>query len=162
MNIFFLHEHPRLAAQAHCDSHVIKMVLETAQILSTTHAYLSSEWAPYLYRPTHVHHPSLKWTRASSENYQWLYTLFTELHEEFMFRRGKSHESFLKLSEPLSNVPGRLAPRGLLPPFLALPDRFKQHYDGTWSNAVELYREYYRSNKVHLHQWTKRKEPTWI
>ena len=35
MNIFFLHKHPVIAAQMQCDKHVVKMVLETAQMLST-------------------------------------------------------------------------------------------------------------------------------
>ena len=35
MNIFFLHRNPKIAARMQCDKHVVKMVLETAQMLST-------------------------------------------------------------------------------------------------------------------------------
>ena len=37
MNIFYLHNDPQIAAQMHCDKHVVKMILEYAQLLSTAH-----------------------------------------------------------------------------------------------------------------------------
>ncbi len=40
MNIFALDIDPRLAAQAHLDRHVVKMILEYAQLLSTAHRLL--------------------------------------------------------------------------------------------------------------------------
>ena len=37
MNIFFLDENPTLSAQYHVDKHVVKMILETAQLLCSVH-----------------------------------------------------------------------------------------------------------------------------
>ena len=37
MNIFVLHLQQKLAAQYHCDKHVVKMLLETVQLLYTAH-----------------------------------------------------------------------------------------------------------------------------
>ena len=37
MNIFHLHEDPKICAEYHCDKHVVKMILETAQMLSTAY-----------------------------------------------------------------------------------------------------------------------------
>ena len=43
MNIFYLHPDPTIAAQMMCDKHVLKMVLETAQLLSTAHRELDGD-----------------------------------------------------------------------------------------------------------------------
>ena len=43
MNIFFLHQNPFVSAQYHCDKHVIKMITETAQMLSTAHRILDGK-----------------------------------------------------------------------------------------------------------------------
>lgn len=40
MNIFYLHESPAFAAEMHCDQHVRKMLIESAQLLSTAHRVL--------------------------------------------------------------------------------------------------------------------------
>lgn len=41
MNIFFLADDPDEAALLHCNEHVVKMVLESAQMLSTAHRILN-------------------------------------------------------------------------------------------------------------------------
>ena len=43
MNIFYLHENPEICAEYHCDKHVVKMILETAQMLSTAHRIIDGE-----------------------------------------------------------------------------------------------------------------------
>ena len=40
MNIFYLNEDPRVAAEEHCDKHVCKMTIEYCQLLSTAHRAL--------------------------------------------------------------------------------------------------------------------------
>ncbi len=69
MNIFALDTDPVTCAQYHCDKHVIKMILESVQMLSTTCSILGAE-APY--KPTHANHPCTKWVRESWENFGWL------------------------------------------------------------------------------------------
>lgn len=61
MNIFRLDNDPISAAIYQCDKHVVKMCLETAQLLSTTHRVLDGEEAsPVLYKATHKNHPSAR------------------------------------------------------------------------------------------------------
>ena len=46
MNIFYLHKKPEISAQLHCDKHVVKMIIEYAQMLSTAHRMLDGR--PYV------------------------------------------------------------------------------------------------------------------
>ena len=116
MNIFILDENIEKCAQYHCDKHIIKMILESAQLLCTAHwinkyaGYIprkitSEEWEkvrvqktndprdfPYL--PTMYNHPCSIWVRESLDNYEWLYKLADELNKEYGYRYGgKSHKS---------------------------------------------------------------------
>jgi len=43
VNIFYLDKNPKIAAEMHCDKHVVKMITETAQLLSTAHRILDGE-----------------------------------------------------------------------------------------------------------------------
>ena len=43
MNIFVLNKDPVLAAQEQCDKHVVKMIVESAQMLSTAHRMLDGQ-----------------------------------------------------------------------------------------------------------------------
>jgi hypothetical protein len=70
VNIFVLHKHPRQAARMQCDQHVVKMTLESAQMLSTVINELGGE-GPY--KSTHVNHPCSVWARQSLGNFLWLY-----------------------------------------------------------------------------------------
>lgn len=97
MNIFYTSSCPKKCAQYLDDKRVIKMVLETAQILSIalrTSGYKGSQ----AYKVTHKNHPSCIWTRSSRENYKWLLDHFKALSSEFVRRRGKTHKS-MELTE---------------------------------------------------------------
>ena len=37
MNVFYLHEDPQICAQMHADRHVVKMIVEYGQMMSTAH-----------------------------------------------------------------------------------------------------------------------------
>jgi hypothetical protein len=112
MNIFVLDNDTRLAALYHCDKHVVKMILETAQLLCTAHRELDGdERAARLsfYRATHKNHPCAKWARETRANYLWLYDLLKWLLHEYTFRYSKVHKVerdglFLKLAEPPANI----------------------------------------------------------
>ena len=43
MNIFYLSTNTDECARYHCDKHVVKMILETAQMLSTAHRVLDGD-----------------------------------------------------------------------------------------------------------------------
>lgn len=78
-----------MCAQNHCDVHLIKMILETAQMLSTAHIVLDNNVVAY--KKTHENHPCAVWMRETSENYAWSVLFLTELLAEYTFRFGKVH-----------------------------------------------------------------------
>ena len=82
--------HPRKAAEAHCDKHIVKMCLETAQILSTVNRLLGDS-SETLYKVTHQSHPCVKWVLEDSKNYFWLMQLFHCLLLEYQHRYNKEH-----------------------------------------------------------------------
>ena len=89
MNIFYLARDPEIAAQMMCDKHVVKMILESAQMLSTAHRVLDGdEYANShgLYKMAHKNHPSTIWVRSSVKNYMWLYDHMIALMNEYTHR----------------------------------------------------------------------------
>lgn len=157
MNIFYLDNDPKIAAQYHCDKHVIKMILESGQLLSTAHRVLDPDVSfEDLYKETHVNHPSAIWVRQGVENYQWVYDLMIYLNEEKHFRYGSGdHLTVTKLRDFLKNPPKNI-PSGSTELILAMPEQYQT------DDPVESYRNYYRESKQHLHHWKKRGEPSWI
>ena len=61
MNIFFLSTDPEEAAKMACDRHSIKMILESAQMLSTVLRQHGYDGETYIYGITHAKHPSTIW-----------------------------------------------------------------------------------------------------
>ena len=88
MNIFVVDYNPVRAAKMLCDQHVVKMPLESAQILCAAY---EQEKAPY--RRTHYNHPCTIWTRTSKENYLWLIDHGLALCHEYTYRYQKVHKS---------------------------------------------------------------------
>ena len=86
MNIFYLHNDPRIAAKYHCDKHVVKMILESAQMLSTAHRIIDKSDDDILYREAYKNHPSTIWVRSGLYHYKWLQSLFNSLGKEFEHR----------------------------------------------------------------------------
>jgi hypothetical protein len=177
MNLFFLSRNPREAARAHCNRHVVKMVLETAQLLSTAHRVADGRLAcgtsksgrkasvrvlsdagreGLLYRATHANHPVAAWIRKSSRHYAWAYRLFQELLCEYQFRYGKVH-ACSKLLAALAAPPTAVRDAGFDEPPKCMPEKF--HAAG---DAVACYREYYREDKHHLLQYKARDRPAWL
>ena len=166
MNIFVLDRDPFKCAQYHCDKHVVKMILESAQILSTTHHELKTSLHenPYItiYKATHRNHPCTIWTRKCIENYQWLSLLALELCNEYTFRYGKVHSSetliqHLAISWPFipSHKENNIC---CVTPFVqAMPEKYKIEND-----AVTAYRNYYKYEKKHFAKYTKREVPAWL
>lgn len=160
MNIFFLDENPRLAAQYHVDKHVVKMILESAQILCTVIDTLSDFTVPY--KSTHVNHPCTVWARQSRANAMWLYALMMELNDEYKYRYHKieDHKSVKAFEEygifdKLQNI--QFPSLDFTPPALAMPD-----YCQIYNNPVDCYRLYYKLEKEHVHKWTNREKPYWV
>ena len=118
MNIFYLDKNPKIAAQMHCDKHVVKMVLEYAQILSTAHRVIDGDEVADregLYKIAHKNHPSTAWARAGRGNYNWLSDLWGYLGNEYTHRYGKVHKAATKewLFYAPDNIPHRTVFTGL-------------------------------------------------
>lgn len=167
MNIFYLHHNPFLAAQYHCDKHVIKMILESAQMLSTAHRVLDGyiTMSPkkrfnldeprdsILYSATHINHPSAIWCRENSANYRWLFNLYLALCEEYSHRYHKIHKSS-ELMGLLVNLPLSIERSDTMSKMaLAMPDQYKT------DDPIESYRNYYIGEKSRMLKWTKRNIP---
>ena len=157
MNIFILDKDPKIAAQMHCDKHVPKMILETAQMMSTAHHIYNTPESALVYKKAHVNHPCTIWIRESVANYEWAWHLFNNLNLEFVLRRNKMHESWLKLGSILGTVPIGMPSKGLTPFAQAMPDEFKR------ADAVEAYRAYYKGAKSAFAkwEWPNAKQPQW-
>lgn len=156
MNIFFLDEDTELCAQGHYDIHVSKMVLETAQLLSTAHRLADSPVQEMVYKMTHKGHPSSVWTRESKSHYDWLFELFSELSKEFRHRRGKDHMSWVKLRHHLSGAPALPHNEWLRDPPQCMPSQFHA------PDTVNAYRNYYTDGKRRLKSYTNRAVPVWM
>ena len=159
MNIFYLDPNPEIAAQYHCDKHVVKQVLESAQLLCTTHhvVFPGSPWLNHMYKPFAPNHPCAKWVRESRDNYEWLYELYICLYNEYFHRFGKIHASYIKLDNYIKVPPYGMIPRGFTQPAIVTSAQFN------WMNSpIDSYRAYYAVRKNDMLKYTKRKKPEWI
>lgn len=151
MNIFVLDTDHQKCAQYHCDKHVVKMILEHAQMLSVANPCDTS------YKPTHKNHPCTKWVCESYDNYMWLCWLTYHLNQEWQYRykHKRNHKAFdVILSLP---DPAHLPKRGLTPFAQAMPTQFKVVDD-----AVSAYRNYYTNSKQDIISYTRRPVPNWL
>jgi hypothetical protein len=180
MNIFYLDKDAKTAAQYHCDKHVVKMIIEYAQLLSTAHRILDGtqyldktangrnikrwkldDYREYnLYKASHVNHPSGVWVRDSLDHYQWLWNLAAELCQEYRYRYGgktdKQHKTSLVI-QSLSFAPNNIPRTGLFSePPQAMPADAKIPGD-----SVAAYRNYYKLYKSSFARWTNREIPSW-
>lgn len=153
MNIFYLHPEPVVAATMQHDKHVVKMILETTQILSTVHARYGHTVG---YKATHANHPSTRWAGDSVAHYQWLFRHAQGLCREYTHRYGRTHacEAVLRL---LERPPTGLHAAGWVQPPQCMPDEFK--VDG---DSVAAYRKYYLGAKVVQSNWTRRARPDFV
>jgi hypothetical protein len=147
VNIFVLDEDPILAAQYHCDKHVVKMVLETAQILSTV--------SGLGYKPTHRKHPCVIWAGASQANFDWLCQLGIELGYEYTYRYDKIHKSS-EVIETCSRFDG--LPSGERTTFKQCMPLYCIRYQ----DPIAGYRTYYMREKRHFCTWKRRGKPEWF
>ena len=155
MNIFVLHEDPITAAKHHCDKHVVKMILESAQLLCTAHREFSDDVPENFYKATHRNHPCAKWVRESKSNYLWVYGLLHGLSAEYTNRYGKVHLTYTKLGDSLAEIPEGIKNYVQTSFVQCMPDEYKD------PDPVVAYRNYYRGDKAYMAQWQYSKIPTW-
>ncbi len=174
MNIFYLDSDVKTCATYHNDKHVVKMILEYAQLLSTAHRMLDGKeyidassgrrikrWRlenesmeNILYKASHINHPSAIWVRQSNNNYNWLMCLLQDLLQEYTFRYGKIHATdrlVYWLRKPPANIPVGYFTQ----PTPAMPDEYKV------PDSIQSYRNYYIGAKKTMAKWKNRPVPEW-
>lgn len=154
MNIFVLDEDPARAAAQQCDRHVVKMIVESGQLLSTVmHEHgVEGPW-----RSTHKHHPCTLWAGACEENYRWLWEHMGALLAEFTRRYGKHHAWEPHWAELWERRPD-LPKLGRRTPFAqCMPEQYRVPED-----AVKAYRAYYKGEKAGFAKWKTGNCPVWF
>jgi len=172
MNIFYLDKDPIKAAQMSCDKHCVKMIVESAQMLSTAHRMIDGKeytdltksgrrikrWKhpnanleKTLYKACHTGHPSTVWVMESAYNYHWLYKHMMALNTEFKMRYGHilDHKTVQLLEGTLMYPPKNISLNTIAtdpPP--AMPDYCKIPGD-----SVASYRKYYIFEKQRFATW---------
>lgn len=179
MNIFYLHNDPKICAYEHCDKHVVKMILEYAQLLSTAHRVLDGtmytdktklgrkikRWKleydiadNLLFLASHIQHPSGIWCRKNMQNYMWLTELLEGLCKEYTHRYGKVHsvQKSGLMRYLCDNLPKNIPIGPFTDPPPAMPDYCKVPLD-----SILSYQNYYVNEKVRFARWTNRNIPSW-
>lgn len=161
MNIFFVDQCPETAARSLCDKHVVKMPLESAQMLSTAHRLIDGDtYADRigLYKAAYQNHPCTVWCRASRDNYRWLFIHFRALLREYQERYGKEH-ACSALIGGLAVIPAGIKDTDLTPPPQAMPDDVRVPGD-----VISAYRNYYLIHKSRIAEWKRmpQRMPQWF
>ena len=170
------------AAQLQCNKHVVKMIVESAQMLSTAHRMLdgkltrgpsksgktmSKKWIhpdpamdSVLYKAVHMNHPCTVWTMQSNNNYTWHWVHFTALCDEYTYRYGKVHSTDTLLRDVLKQLP-RNIPVGYL---TQQPLAMKSNPECMDPNdVVGSYRAFYQTKQDRFKMdWTSRPVPDWF
>ena len=176
MNIFYLNHDQKICAKEHLDKHVVKMIIEYAQLLCTAHRMLDGNpyrelnkngrrlkrWRLFdnrelvLYKATHINHPCAIWCRQTINNYMWLYELFVSLCDEYTYRYGKTHKTDMLLRDVLKTPPHNISNGDFTSPAQAMPDKYKS------TDAIQAYKDYYIFEKHSFAKWSKRNVPSWF
>jgi hypothetical protein len=178
MNIFYVNSDPEVAARSMVDRHVVKMILETAQLLSTAHRVIDGEeyvgqtqtgrkakrWRlsgnadAIMYAATHINHPSAVWVRENSANYAWLYDHLLALGREYTYRYGRTHLTIDKLKDILKDAPANITQSKVM---TKMPSCMDKQYIVSLDPIIN-YRNYYNYGKTDLLRWSNRPPPQWI
>jgi len=162
MNIFFLSRSPRVAAKFHCDKHVVKMIIESAQMLYSAHWVLMPENLPNsAYRLAHKNHPCSIWVRQTISNYYWLCSLAWWLCKEYKYRYGenKHHKTQTHIEWLIENPPKSIPFGDLTIPPQAMPDEYKQE------DPILAYQLFYIESKMKkrgIVKYSKREWPEFL
>lgn len=171
MNIFVLNNDPYVAAEMMCDKHVVKMIVESCQLLSTAHHVLDGvpitkiskngrtlntfeKQAPHILKCTMINHPCSIWTRETRNNYVWLWKHTDGLLQQYGLRYSKTHAYTNLIHNVLWKTPTNI-PDALITEFAqAMPDQYKD------PDPVYAYQQYYINEKSRFAKW-KTQIPAW-
>ena len=185
MNRFIIEDNPVGCAQSLCDSHVIKMVLEEGQMLSTVHRLVDgaeytgktktgrnkkawkivhgvaqSHREETLYKACHYNHPCTIWSRETRGNYEWSFKLFEAIAREYTHRYEKTHKTYQALAKYLYWPPANIDPSAEVTPFPlamgAAPECINT------DDPIQSYRDFYHTKQERFKMvWSHRDPPSW-
>ncbi|MFQ9249449.1 MAG: hypothetical protein ACLR3R_19585 [Clostridium paraputrificum] len=150
MNIFWLDYDPKKSVVYYCDKHVVKMITEYAQLLSSCCRLTGVECG---YKVSHRNHPCAIWLRESLTNWYYLRYLSFLLQDEYFYRYGKIHSAYRVIS--LLDPPN-VKDNGLTLPPQCMPNVYK------CDDLVKAYRNYYIGEKSSFATWKNREVPYWF
>jgi hypothetical protein len=173
MNIFVLDLDPRTSAMMMCDSHVVKMTLESTQMIATMLRLMGYDDDDLLamglvtkagtpYKSTHQNHPCVRWLMECGANRFWFVQHAVWLAREYSVRYHKHHACHQPIDDAVAfmlkhKLFGNPKDKSDMTPFAqAMPDQYKQE------DAVEAYRDYYNNEKAGFAKWTVRSPPVWF
>ena len=173
MNIFVLHLNPHICAKYHCNKHVVKMIIETTQLLYTC-IWLCCDnienlikTAPYTlsgnqgYKMVSENHPCSLWLRESLSNYEWLIELGLALCVEYKDRYHKEHACFDHVKWLQCVVPN-IPDQGITLFRCVMPECYKVDKYSSFKNVTESYRNYYKGDKKRFAKWSNQTVPKWF
>lgn len=153
MNIFVLDMNVEKCARYHCDQHVVKMILESIQIICTA---LNGKGFQTPYKSTHIKHPCVLWAGESFDNIKWLTMLAKSLNREYKYRYRKSADhASVQVLDQIKVM--KFESAGLTEFAQAMPEKYRVP-----GNPVRAYRRFYVGEKLRFAKWTRRKRPAWI
>jgi hypothetical protein len=152
MNIFFLDKDPVKAAQLQCDKHVVKMVLETTQMVSTA---VRNQGHDVGYLSAYPKHPMTIWVNKSKNNFAWALEHGLALGEEYTHRYNRIHASH-KMLKTIQDLDIKGNANYMTTPPLCMPDEYKK------PSYIESYRNYYVNAKKHFAKYTNRETPEFM
>ena len=140
MNIFYLDKDPIIATKYMYNKHIVKMILESAQMLCTAHHHFGNgDNVPY--RKAHYNHPSTKWVRENTKHYIWLYDHMLALGYQYTKKYNKIHQTIVKCTMPLINPPLGMPTKEFVQPPQCMPDQYKDKC------SIKAYWNYYEQDK---------------
>jgi len=157
MNIFHLDKEPKICAEYHCDKHVVKMILETSQMLSTAYQKHAGE-SDSLYKSAYPNHPMTLWVGETYKNFGWTLLLGEALGFQYTHRYNKRHKSMRIIDYFFKNLDWKdKIPKGeQTSPPLCMPDEFK------CDDYVQAYKNYYINKKKSFAKYTKVDTPDFM
>lgn len=154
MNIFILDYDIKKSAEYHCDKHVVKMIVETCQILSTV-ARLHGHTDDVLYKITHKNHPCVQWANKSLGNYKYCVELLHHLLSEYTKRYHKIHKC-QQMYEYFKLLNIKFDETNMTTFVQCMPEKYQIQ------DTVEAYRNYYINEKIHIAKYKHSSVPYWL
>lgn len=173
MNIFFLSSDTKENSEFYCDKHVVKIITEIAQMLTSAaiRGNIPKSLIPLTksgnpMKVSHPNHPMTKWVGDDRCNFLKACEIGLSLCEEYTYRYEKTHynENTIRFYEALvREIPDLKNQDMTIPPVCISPSSRCNTLDGfsNW-HYINKYRAYYWMDKREFATWKNRETPWWF